>query len=269
MVRTDEDATVWIGYADFLTTLVVLFFLIAVGVAAKARPPQPGYLEGTVKDSLSDMPLQGCSVQLGSDPPLLTSEEGSFKMQVEGVVGYISVGIVVSCAQYKEFSDKVRISAGDTAVVDVQLVRDSVDNDSTIQVNTLPGDALFGTNEARLTDEGVRRIVALRDSLRPGPNEVVVVQGHTDDTRFPTGADKDNWILSAERAAAAARILTGPLGVPECQVAIMGFGHSRPLQIITAEDARDTRDQKRSRNRRIEFRKLRGADLTSGACAGG
>src|SRR5207248_1064141 len=100
-------------------------------------------------------------------------------------------------------------------------------------------------------------------------DEVIAVQGHTDDLSFQVGASKDNWVLSGERAAAAARVLTDSafgVGIPECQVAIMGFGPSRPVDAVTSSDSREARQLKRARNRRIEFRRLRGADIIGGHC---
>ncbi len=265
MVRTDEDATVWIGYADFLTTLVVLFFLIAVGVSAKARPPQTGFLEGTVAERGTGRPLKDCAVRLASDEPMLTTKAGEFQTEIKDIAGQISVGLTASCTGYGDYSQIVHVRAADTTRVQVMLSQDQ-----RIVQTSLPGDALFGQNESRLTAEGERRIIALRDSLRPESNEVVIVQGHTDDTPFPSNAGKDNWVLSGERAAAAAKVLTSDLvKIPACQVATMGFGPSRPLEVVRPTDPRDEKLRKRAKNRRIEFRKLRGADLTSGACASG
>ena len=108
----------------------------------------------------------------------------------------------------------------------------------------------------------------LKESLRPG--EAIIVQGHTDDLPIPARYGKDNWVLSGERAAAAANVLRDSVGIPLCQVAIMGFGPARPRpgQRVTWADSETEaqRAQKRAQNRRIELHRVAGTDLIGGTC---
>jgi flagellar motor protein MotB len=181
----------------------------------------------------------------------------------------------VLCSGYGAHRATASLSPGDTTrlpIVVNPIDTTTVDSDSSFQMRTVPGDALFQPNEWRLRDDAaIARIeeigFALRAQLRP--DEVVAVAGHTDDSPFREGADKDNWMLSGERAASAARVLTDPeygIGLPECQVVTLGFGPSRPVQPIDSLDSRATREQKRRANRRIEFFVLRGDALAWGGC---
>lgn len=268
MRQTEEDASVWIGYADFLTTLTILFFILAVAIAAQhaSDEPEPALVVGAVHDSESAAVVDSLAVTVGTAAATLEGE-GRFAYEVEPFVGALRTSVTVSAPGYGVFSTLVDLAAGDTTVLDVALRRER-----TVEVAVLPGDALFERNEYSLKPEAISRIVEVVRSLSVGEDEVIVVQGHTDDVPFPPGAGKDNWVLSGERAAAAAQVLTASeygVGLAGCRVAIMGFGPSRPIERVRASDDRAEKARKRARNRRIEFRKLRGADLTTGQCANG
>jgi flagellar motor protein MotB len=140
-----------------------------------------------------------------------------------------------------------------------------------VSVDTLPGDALFESNQYVLKSEAIDTLVRLGTQLKAklASDEIIAVQGHTDDLPYPTGSDKDNWMLSGERAAAAAKVLTDAqfgVGIPACQVSIMGFGPSRPAEVVLSTDDRNERARKRSHNRRIEFRRLKGTDISGAGC---
>lgn len=268
-----DDSTPWIGYADFLTTLVVLFFILTLVFAARA-PRGPAYLTGEVRLSEGGAPLPGCLIRLGDTQEARTGVAGDFFFPVHGISQRLALGVDVRCAGTGEARDTVELLPGDTT--HLAVVFDSASSvpaeDSIVTTGELPGDALFASNDNRLKPEGVDRIVDLarrefQNRLRPG--DVIAVQGHTDDTPFPIGAGKDNWVLSGERAAAAARVLTDPaygLGFSECQVAIMGFGPSRPVERVEVGDALPERERKRARNRRIVFRRFSGMSLTDQGC---
>lgn len=103
------------------------------------------------------------------------------------------------------------------------------------------GDVLFGTNVARLNEEGMRSAQKLAIVLQQNPERTVLVEGFTDST----GATAHNQTLSERRAAAVQSALL-ELGVARERVAIRGYGESYPVA------ANDTA-QNRQLNRRVEI----------------
>jgi outer membrane protein OmpA-like peptidoglycan-associated protein len=262
-----DDATIWIGYADFLTTLSVLFFVLLVGVAAKNRSPAPGFISGTVTDEATGHPVSQCAGQVSQAIRAISDAKGQFTLRIDSLGAPTNVGLELQCPGYNGIHQLVTVRPDDTTSKQFALKRESA-----VRVDVLPGDALFRSNQSALRPEAVDTIVALGLRIKASLkfDEVVAVQGHTDDIPFPSGAGKDNWVLSGERAAAAAKVLTDEtygVGIPECQLTIMGFGPARPSERVLPTDDGTERQRKRSRNRRIEFRRLHGADITGGGCA--
>lgn len=273
MAHRDHETPVWIGFADFLMTLAILFFVFAVGIAARANSG-PAHLVGVVRDSASHELLNDCPVRVGPGRETRTGKAGAFIFRVDGLSSRFTIDLDVTCPGYGQYRNAVTLHPGDTTRVNVLLNADGSprpDSDTTLSVHRIPGDVAFERNDYRLTDQGIRLIrqigLAFRDSLRAG--EVIAVQGHTDDLPFPAGAGKDNWILSGERASSAAKVLTDAqygVGISPCRVVIMGFGPSRPIEAVQAKDSRVERAHKRERNRRIEFRTLAGTDVSGAEC---
>lgn len=268
MARQSDESTVWIGYADFLTTIAVLFFILAASMAGKIPNLRPGYVRGVVTDSASGRPLAKCAAVVGSRRQPATPANGVFVVRVDSILRQARVDVTVECPGYETFTRFVRVASGDTTRVEARLRPSMRTEWAPI---TLAGDALFDPLQHRLKPEGLRLIIRegrrLRAELQPG--QTIVVQGHTDDLPIRSAA-KDNWMLSGERAAAAALVLTDPaygVGIPECQVTIMGFGPSRPAVALAPGDTPAQVAQKRARNRRLEFRRLSGTDLIGGKCA--
>jgi outer membrane protein OmpA-like peptidoglycan-associated protein len=265
--KRPEDATVWIGYADFLTTLSVLFFVLLVGVAAKHRSPRQGVFSGKLTDARTGAPIQRCAAEIGPTIRGVTDATGEFVLRVDSLGAPTKVGLAIACQGYGAIHPLIMLRPGETTRQPFTLYPDVE-----VRVDVLPGDALFLSNQSDLRPEAIETIVRLGLNIKAQlkPDEVVAVQGHTDDIPYPPSAGKDNWILSGDRAAAAAKVLTDEsygVGIPECQITIMGFGPARPTERVAADDPLVERQRKRSRNRRIEFRRLRGADITGGGCA--
>jgi flagellar motor protein MotB len=268
MARQSDESTVWIGYADFLTTIAVLFFILAVAMAGKIPNLRPGFVLGVVTDSVSGQRLAGCSAEVGARRQPATSPQGEFMVRVDSILRQARVDVSVECAGYEPYTEFLPVAAGDTTRLQVRVRPATRTVWETI---TLDGDALFDPLQHRLKPEGLSLIVRsgrrLKEELRPG--QTIVVQGHTDDLPI-ISAPKDNWMLSGERAAAAALVLTDPrygVGIPECQVTIMGFGPSRPRIAVAPGDPPAELARKRALNRRLEFRRLSGTDLIGGKCA--
>lgn len=272
MTERDDDATVWIAYSDLMTTLVVLFFLLFAAALTRSRVGD-ALLRGSVRDARSGTALAGCTVRLGIAREDRTVADGAFGFRLTELRASTPLEVRVECAGYGRYDDTVRVAPGDTTELPVILrpLQTVTPSDSAITIRVVPGDALFDVNDYRLRPKAVDylREIGLDLKSRLGPGQVVAVEGHTDDKPFPPSADKDNWVLSGERAASAARILTHPaygVGLRECQVLIIGRGPGLPRRAIAPDDTPDERARKRAENRRIEFRILQGAEMAGGEC---
>ena len=269
MPRRPEDSTVWIAYADFLTTMAVLFLLFAVAFAARLPPVGAGFVTGQVLDLKSRHDIDDCLVKLGETRQGRTTSAGLFEFQVDSIGGHVPLGLAVTCRGYAEHREVIQVRARDTINLTIAL---SPADSNTAYVDILPGDALFATNQYTLKGSAEALIqhigVELRQKLTPG--DIILVQGHTDDVPFGGQAQgRDNWVLSGQRAAAAAHVLTSSeygVNLPPCRIATMGFGPSRPIDAVEPGDRAAVLRAKRAKNRRIEFRKVRGSELAAGSC---
>jgi outer membrane protein OmpA-like peptidoglycan-associated protein len=103
------------------------------------------------------------------------------------------------------------------------------------------GDVLFGTDQARLTPDGMNTVRKLADVLAQNPNRTVLVEGFTDST----GSSAHNQELSDRRAGTVASALTG-MGIARERVAVRGYGEAYPVAgNVSAGD--------RQLNRRVEI----------------
>ena len=103
------------------------------------------------------------------------------------------------------------------------------------------GDVLFGTDQARLTPEGIRTAQKLADVLQQNPQRAVLIEGFTDST----GSAAHNQELSERRAGAVQNALQD-MGVGRERVAMRGYGEAYPVA------ANDT-GSNRQLNRRVEI----------------
>ncbi len=103
------------------------------------------------------------------------------------------------------------------------------------------GDVLFGTDQARLTPDGMRTVQKLADILQQNPQRTVLIEGFTDST----GSTAHNQELS-ERRATSVRSALQLAGVARERIAVRGYGEAYPVAAnATAPD--------RQLNRRVEI----------------
>ena len=84
---------------------------------------------------------------------------------------------------------------------------------------------------------------AIRNAIERNPNEIFLVEGHTD----AVGADVDNLTLSDRRAETVAAILTERFGIPAENLTTQGYGEQY-LKINTQRPERQ--------NRRVSIRRI-------------
>ena len=115
------------------------------------------------------------------------------------------------------------------------IVRDSAGNTGL----RIPGEILFASGSAQVTDSGKKVLLSILSSLEKAPR--IRIDGHTDDDPIKNSSWKSNLHLSVSRALAVSDVLvTGKMS--RDRIAVQGMGPSQP---ITA----DSRDK----NRRVEI----------------
>lgn len=127
-----------------------------------------------------------------------------------------------------------------TAKLEAQLADLTAKKTDRGMVITL-GDVLFGTDQARLNQDGMRTAQKLADVLLQNPQLTVLVEGFTDST----GTASHNQELS-ERRATAVRSALQEMGVTRERVAVRGYGEAYP---VAANDTKENRQL----NRRVEI----------------
>lgn len=108
---------------------------------------------------------------------------------------------------------------------------------------------LFDSGSVKIKPEGQEVILRLAESFKDKQDQMIVVQGHTDDVkiggalidRFPT-----NWELSAARATAVVRLLQDEGGIDPVRLTASGFSYYKPVASNETEEGR-------KQNRRIEI----------------
>lgn len=101
---------------------------------------------------------------------------------------------------------------------------------------------LFSAGAAQLSAESTHIVEALALVLR-GESNLIQIEGHTDSVPIATELFASNWELSAGRASAVARVLSGR-GVLESRMTVVGHGANKP---VVPNDTADGR----MRNRRV------------------
>ena len=108
---------------------------------------------------------------------------------------------------------------------------------------------LFDSGSVLIKPEGQEVLLRLSESFKKNQNQMIVVQGHTDDVkiggallnRFPT-----NWELSAARATAVVRFLQEKGEISPERLTASGFSYYKPVASNETEEGR-------KQNRRIEI----------------
>lgn len=112
-----------------------------------------------------------------------------------------------------------------------------------LEVNDL-NFALGSANLSRNQVNGLSRLAeAMWTLLEANPAETFLIEGHTD----ATGSDRDNLLLSDQRASNVARILTQYYDIPPENLATQGYGE-RYLRIRT--------QRAEAQNRRVTIRRI-------------
>lgn len=162
------------------------------------------------------------------------------------------VGRVSSLTIGEVTRSRLRDAAGEVSHAQraQQLRRDlGVEQGAEGQRLQVPGDVLFGFDQAHVRD-GARPLLAeIAELIRLAEPETALVAGHTD----AVGSRAYNRELSRRRAQAVADVLADAHDVSHGVLETVGFGERRPVAPNRTGDGRDD-PQGRARNRRVEIR---------------
>jgi chemotaxis protein MotB len=111
-------------------------------------------------------------------------------------------------------------------------------------ITVVTDQVVFGSGSAELGPNGAEILDVVGRALATVDN-VVLVEGHTDNIPISTSTFPSNWELSGARAGAVLRYFQGNAGLTAGRLQSAGFADTRPI------DTNDT-DAGRTRNRRVE-----------------
>lgn len=120
--------------------------------------------------------------------------------------------------------------------------------DGTVAVS-LPGSVLFDSGQSTLRPQSKATLKKIAGILKSDvPNEMVRIEGHTDDDPIVKQKDKykSNWELSAARAAAVLHYMVDECRISPTRVYIAGFGQHQPVADNRSKNGK-------AKNRRVEF----------------
>ncbi|MCC6124241.1 MAG: OmpA family protein [Pirellulales bacterium] len=111
----------------------------------------------------------------------------------------------------------------------------------------LPGDRLFETGSNRLKPGASETIAAAAaEVLRTYPDQMIAVEGHTDNDPAPGGQFRGNRELSFARAMSVYDVLASRARIPDDQLIVVGHGANRPVMSNASLEGK-------RRNRRVEL----------------
>ncbi len=240
------------SYADAMTLLLAFFILLyasslidedkfiefKLGVAQALGKPNP-----TLDGGLGILDRGNGVATMVSAPPIITQNgdgsEGESTQEHDGTSDQEFQEVTADNAE--QVADEIRRRVAD---VGAEPFVDVV-NDPRGVVIRLDSQVLFRSGEAKMLPDGVIVLGQISPILL-GIDNLMIIEGHTDNvpttgTQWPT-----NWELSTARATTVLRYLVEIEGVPPVKISAAGFADTRPRA------PNDTADG-RAHNRRVEI----------------
>jgi chemotaxis protein MotB len=207
-----------VAYADFVTAMMAFFMVMwLLGMDDKTKQAIEGYFSNPVGykkgyGSGASPIANGATPARIADAQIKVmirkSEEKAFEKAAEAIKGKLDG------AKGSLGAAKFEVTVADEGLR-IEMIEDG------------PGDTFFPSGSASVK-AGLRSgIELIAAELIPLHNQVIV-EGHTDATRYSAQAGYTNWELSADRANAARRILEES-GFPPARITeVRGLADTRP-----------------------------------------
>jgi len=126
-------------------------------------------------------------------------------------------------------------------------------------VITLPSDFLFRSGEDQAQPRALRRLRPLVEqmkTLKEHENDLIIVEGHTDNVPIHSRKFRSNWELSSARATNIAAFLRRE-GLPDSRLSVRAYADQRPRVPYKDEAGKQLRgralQKARETNRRVEI----------------
>ena len=236
-----------VSYADFITLLFAFFVVMfASSQTDKAKAKQ---VADSVKEAIEDGGIKATVKEvLGGT----VDDKGKGNAQFRGPGGVMKV----KNPPKSEEEEKPKPGQPAELLPSLNYLNKELEQaikDGKVEVHLEPRGLVISLRQAAFFPSGedsiapetfptVQKIAEVIDKL---PN-VVRLEGHTDAIPIHTARFESNWELSAKRAIAMMRLLTGNFGLPKDRFAIAGYAETAPV------DDNDTPDG-RAHNRRVDI----------------
>lgn len=241
-----------VSYADFITLLFAFFVVMfASSQTDKSKAKQvadsvkEAIEEGGIKASVKEV-LGGTVNERGQGNAQMRGPGGVQKMhkpakdQDQGgdMVAKPEKVVAAELVPSMNFLQKELQSAIQAGKVEVHLEPRGL-------VISLRQAAFFPSGEDAIAPETFPTVEKIADVIQKLPNPVRL-EGHTDAIPIHTARFDSNWDLSAKRAIAMMKLLTGNFALGKDRVAISGYADTVPV------DTNDT-PEGRAHNRRVDI----------------
>jgi chemotaxis protein MotB len=236
-------------WADLLTLLLALFIVMYAASAVNTSKAEA--ITASLQEAFSGKVLAGN----GSIRPEQKSEE-----PVEAIAQIAPLAPTV-VAEEELPKDKRAAAAGRAEQDQLEALKRRLDAKikakglgasvvTTVErrglvVRVITDQILFASGEATLSPQGGELLAEIRGVLRIDRKHPIAVDGHTDSQPIATGRFRDNWELSASRAAAVVQFLAGSELDPH-RFSATGHGFQAPR-------ASNGTAEGRAQNRRVEI----------------
>ena len=231
-----------VSYADMVTLLLVTFVVLyamsqvdkekfaqlASGLSDAFGTPVSVIPSATPEGSVLEG-LPGVIDVASAIPPDPTVSEAQVEQAAAQAAAERAERVAAEArAAYDELAEaRARIEAALTAAGYPDAARFEIDERGLV-VHIVADSVLFDPEQARLRPEGARMLQAVAPTLTSLPHQLRI-EGHANHLPVTAGGPwPSNWELSAYRATAVLRALTGA-GVPERRVSAAGYSDTRPL----------------------------------------
>ncbi len=172
-----------VAYADFVTAMMSLFIVLwLMGSSSKVKQAVAGYFN----DPKGTANLLGTTMA-GNGEAVTTESNDSLKKLKEKLEAEIKAK-----KELEKLSKQIEITITPEGLR-IELIEDK-------------NGTFYESGSAHLSPSGQELLTLLAGELKTLPNSLLI-EGHTDATRYSTDADYSNWELSADRANSARRLL--------------------------------------------------------------